>query len=204
MNPLEKLAEHFKKFPGIGPRQARRFAYFILSQPKDSFTELVSNMHTVRERVTRCESCLLYFTRESTERECTYCRNPNRLKTSLLIVEKDVDVYTFEKSGAYDGMYFVLGGIIPLHDDTIPQYIRVDALARRINQLLSLGLSEIIFALSANSEGDATQDRVCALIAPLTLSGSIRVSVLGRGLSTGTEIEYSDSDTLKSAFTGRK
>jgi len=203
MNPLEKLAEHFKKFPGIGPRQARRFAYFVLSQHADLFNELVSSMQNVREKVTQCESCLIYFTHESTERECGYCRNPRRSIGSLIVVEKDVDVQVIEKSGAYNGMYFVLGGIIPLHEDTVPKYVHLQALIRRITHLIPRGLSEIIFALSANSEGDATQQKIQTLLTS-SINKKIKISVFGRGLSTGTEIEYLDSDTLKSALNGRK
>jgi len=203
MNPLEKLTEHFKKFPGIGPRQAKRFAYFVLAQHTEAFNELILSMQIVREKVTQCESCLLYFTHELSESECRYCSNPNRSTLSLVVVEKDVDVQALEKSGVHNGMYFVLGGTIPLHDEIIPRYVHVQALIRRVTHLIPRGLSEIIFALSANSEGDATQERIQTLLIPI-LSGKIKISVLGRGLSTGTEIEYSDLDTLKSAFTSRK
>lgn len=202
MNPIEKLSEEFTKFPGIGPRQAKRFAYYVLSQSKETYETLVTAMSVLRKEVAQCPSCFVYFSHRNNETECKECSNPRRNKTTLLVVEKDIDLQTIEKSHVYDGLYFVLGGSIPLHEQMPSSKVRVKELVQRIKKLIDYGLEEVVVALSVTQEGDHTYKYIQTVLAQLI--PNVKVSILGRGLSTGTEIEYTDPDTLSQAFSNRK
>lgn len=202
MDPIEKLSEEFTKFPGIGPRQARRFAYYILSQSGENHDTLVNAMKVLRKDVAQCPTCFVYFTRYATETECKECRDPRRNKNTLLVVEKDIDLQTIEKSRVYDGYYFVLGGLLPVHEQTPSSKIRIQELNRRVKKLLESGLQEVVVALAATHEGDHTYSYLQSVLKQVSLN--LKVSILGRGLSTGTEIEYTDPNTLSQALTNRK
>lgn len=202
MDPIEKLSEEFTKFPGIGPRQARRFAYYILAQSKENHDALVQAMGTLRKDVAQCPSCFVYFTRRNNELECKECSDTRRNSKTLLIVEKDIDLQTIEKSRVYNGYYFVLGGVLPLHEQVPSTRVRVQELVRRVKKLNESGLEEVVVALSATQEGDHTYAYLKRILGEV--ASSITVSILGRGLSTGTEIEYADPNTLSQAFSNRK
>ena len=115
-----------------------------------------------------------------------------------------MDLENVERTDTYNGYYFVLGGLIPILDKEPEQRIRGKKLLETIEEHRAKGLQEIILALSANPEGDYTAQFVKKLIFPICANFEIKVSTLGRGLSTGTELEYSDADTLKNALKHRE
>ncbi len=202
MDSLEKLTEYFKKFPGIVPRQARRFSDLILRQSNEYVQTLTESIHKVRSDVRQCSKCMRYFQSKNSSNVCQFCEATNRDGSTLLIVEKDIDLETLEKSKAYTGYYFVIGGTAPLSDSVLPPYLHTQKLITRIKELPDL--KEIIFGLSANPDGDHTVNLLQKVLVPHVEERVIRMSILGRGLSTGTEIEYSDSATITSALLGRK
>jgi recombination protein RecR len=205
MDPISRLAELFAQFPGIGTRQARRFAYFILRSRSEYVRQLVDTMNEVRSTVQECADCHRYFIPRSSDiRRCFYCTDEQRDRTILTIVEKDSDLESVERSGTYFGLYFVLGGTLPIIEKEPEKIIRTTALLRHAKSLADAGLKEIILAMSATPESEHTAEYVRMTLAPITQKYDIKVSVLGRGLSTGTELEYSDPDTLRHAFLGRK
>jgi recombination protein RecR len=205
MDPISRLAELFTQFPGIGTRQARRFAYFILRSRPEYVRELTEMIERVRSSVRECGFCHRYFVpQKSGISGCQTCSDPERETTTLLIVEKDPDFDSIERSGAYQGQYFVLGGTLTILEKEPSSVIREKELLARIESLAPRGLKEIILAMSATPESEHTADYVRETLATLTQKHGIRVSVLGRGLSTGTELEYSDPDTLRHALLGRK
>ena len=116
-----------------------------------------------------------------------------------MVIEKDQDLLAVERANAYRGRYFVLGGVITLSGKGV---IRERDLVRVVEARAKQGLTEIVLALSATSEGEHTADRVRALLQPLR--GSLKISELGRGLATGSELEYADGPTLTSALHNRK
>lgn len=120
-----------------------------------------------------------------------------------MVVEKDTDFESVRRSGSYTGRYFILGGTIPVLEKNPASKIRIRELIARVESGASEGLSEIILALSANPEGDFTRDYVARTLEPIAQKLGIIITTLGRGLSTGTELEYSDSDTLKHALKNR-
>jgi recombination protein RecR len=133
---------------------------------------------------------------------CGICDNTAREAGTLMVVEKDVDVENIERTGAYKGLYFVLGGTASLVDKDPERFVRIKELIVRISNSTK-PVQELIMALSATTEGEDTEAYVRERITPHVEKNSIRVSVLGRGLSTGTELEYVDAETMKSALSGR-
>jgi len=132
---------------------------------------------------------------------CSMCANTERDQAYLAVVANDADLAAFERSGTYRGLYFVLGGTISLASEKT-NGLRIKQLLDSIPKRIESGLKEIIVAFPANPEGDATAIRVREEIGQGL--PSVKVTSLGRGLSTGSELEYADPETLKSAFESRR
>lgn len=201
MNNFDELAKIFEDFPGIGARQARRFAYFLRSKDKSyasKISDLVSKLH---DNIAVCKQCQKLFSRNGTD-VCTTCASPNRDKSRLMIVHRDTDMDAIEKSNVYEGLYFILGGSIPAGAENLSQYVRFQKLMERIKKDSEENtLKEIIFALAANPDGENTERVIRENIEEICKD--IVLSRLGRGLSTGTELEYADKETIKNALLRR-
>jgi recombination protein RecR len=129
---------------------------------------------------------------------CGICKNPERSRELLAIVAQDTDLLALERSHTYRGMYFVLGGTISLASEKTSNLRLRELMAR----LATNTPKEIILAFPANPEGDATSVRIREEIQ--AQHSSLTITALGRGLSTGSELEYADLDTIKSALDNRK
>lgn len=203
MDIIHKLEKLFTAFPGIGPRQAKRFVYFLLSQDDVYINDIAQLMTKIKGEVKQCESCFRFF-QTANSNICDICSSPSTDKSTLLVIEKDVDFENIRKSGVYRGVYFILGGILPILEKEPAKKIRIKDLMIQIEKRVAPGeLKEIILALSANTEGENTAQYVRKVIEPQIQKYSLKLSTLGRGLSTGTELEYSDDDTLKNALKNR-
>src|SRR3989344_2017436 len=201
MNAADKLVESFSKFPGIGPRQSKRFVYFLLTRNQQFVEELATLLLELRKERAICSSCARFFVSPpSKSLLCEICRSERRTSDTLVVVEKDVDLENVERSGAFKGKYFVLGGTIPLLEKEPGNKIRLKQLLRTIGERSKEGLKEIILALSATPEGENTEFHLRQELDAITKRGDIKLSVLGRGLSTGAELEYLDPDTIKNAL----
>jgi recombination protein RecR len=197
---FEKLKEMFGHFPGIGPRQAERFAYYLLGKDNAYLEEFKSLITTIKRDVVQCGECMRFFAKRNNATECSICTNPNRDMETLMVVSKDNDLQTIEKSGAFEGRYFILGGLVPILEKVPERRVRLNALKTRIEK--NQNIKEVVLALSATHEGENTGDIVESIVKEV--NPNIRISRLGRGLSTGLEIEYSDSDTIRAALNNKK
>jgi recombination protein RecR len=121
-----------------------------------------------------------------------------------MIVARDIDLENIEKSHSFNGKYFVLGGTVPILDKNPEQRIHLKELLSAIENKAKKDLKEIILGFSLNPESEYTADFIIQSLNPLITKYSLKISHLGRGLSTGTELEYSDADTIKSALENRK
>lgn len=206
MDHLNRLHDLFKQFPGIGPRQAKRFVYFLLGTNDGFRTALASEIVELAARVTVCDDCYRFFEKKGLNPTnlCPVCRDTARDHESLMLVAKDVDLDAVEKSKVYSGYYFVLGNSLSLVEKDPESKIRTRELIATIEKRAKNGLKELILALSLNSEGEHTREFIESYIAPLVKAHGLKVTILGRGLSTGTELEYSDSETIKNALISRK
>ena len=203
MDIIDKLTEIFKEFPGIGERQARRFVYFLMSRTPAYNENLTSLIADLKKEVAQCKECFKYFlvTKGKTNL-CEICGNANTDSSLLMVVEKDSDLESVKKSRVYHGKYFILGGLVPIVEKTTKSRIRIEELKEKIKK--ENDLKEIILAFSLSPQGDHTDQYVREQLHDIAEKNNIKISSLGRGLSTGTELEYSDNDTLKNALKNRQ
>ena len=203
MNNLDKIIRHFENFPGIGARQARRFAFHILTMPKEEVKELANLLTSLQEKIIECKSCRRYFAAEGTQELCQICSNSGRDLSKLTVVERDSDIQTIERAGVYEGLYFVLGGTVSLLDNNSSNKLRASMFKTLVEARLTEGLDEVILAFSVNPDGENTSRFVETLLKEFTDNKKLKVSYLGRGLSTGSELEYADPETIKNAWQNR-
>lgn len=199
---IKNLIHYFQRLPGVGPRQASRFAYSLLDEPRETVVAIAAALKALTEETERCPTC--FRASEKTSR-CQSC-NTSETERRILVVEKDQDAETVEKSGVWRSTYHIIGGTIsPLREDVVLAnrirglYERVASLARAKKNV------EIVMALSATANGEATQAYIEKILEPfLAPKGPVKITRLGRGLSTGAEIEYADPSTLSHALKNRK
>ncbi len=204
MDIIDKLTEIFKEFPGIGERQARRFVYFLMSRTpaySENLSELILDL---KKEVAQCKECFRFFIlNKGKEKLCDICSSPNVDLSTLMIVEKDSDLESIRKSMVYHGKYFILGGLVPIVEKNTKSRVRIEELQERMKKETGQ-LKEVILAFSLNPQGDHTDSYVREQIKDIAGTQNIKISSLGKGLSTGTELEYSDNDTLKNALKNRQ
>ncbi|MDO8620366.1 MAG: recombination mediator RecR [bacterium] len=200
MSTFDKLTELFRAFPGIGPRQAKRFVFFLLSREPSFLQELTDHIATLKHDIVQCTDCFRFFAKRTSAPLCPICSDKSRATGELMVVAKDTDLEAMEKSKTYEGKYFVLGGTIALIERKNGDALRLKELTSRVEKEVKNGtVKEVILALSANPDGEHTADELRALLTPY----GVTISMLGRGLSTGSELEYADAKTLKNALKNR-
>lgn len=196
---IQKLVAMLVKLPGLGPRQASRLVYQLLDFESGFAEELAKNISEIR-RVKRCALC--FQAHEETGQNCSICFSNSREKGIVMVIEKDTDLDALEKTGVYNGRYFILGGAIsPLGQDSRKRL--------RLNELLNLvssekTLKEVVLGTSSTAEGDLTARYIEKILEPHIAKTGVKLTRLGRGLSTGIELEYSDAGTFKNAYLNRK
>lgn len=208
MNATDRLAELFLRFPGIGPKQAQRFVYFLLREHSQYKEQLIKALEELKFTGKQCVSCFRYFGDKhnvESHKECSICLDASRHKNVLMIVEKELDSDAIEKTGSYDGQYFIIGGLVPPLSDKPTELIRIRELVSRVHMLVEQGvLEEIIYALPVTDYGDTTKDYIEKTLSQVVGIDAVTRSTLARGLSSGLELEYVDKDTFTSALERRK
>ena len=189
---INNLIELFSKFPGIGPRQAARFVFYLFNKSQAELDELADKIKEIPKQFHACPLCLTIT--EKSAALCPICRDQQRNKEKLCVVEKDYDIQNIENAHIYDGLYFVIGKI-DITDD------QPNALIKKLMETIknNKNLMEIIIALNPTTKGDAA---TMYIEKELKNSGK-KISRLGRGLPFGGEIEYADEITLANAFKNR-
>lgn len=200
---IEKLIEEFSQFPGIGPRQAKRIAFYLLTRNENKLKLFTNELLSARKKITHCSVCNKLFVKSRNTTQCTICSDTSRDTALLMVVGHDVDIESIEKSGCFNGYYFVLGGNIPILEEKPEKFVRLAELRKVIVERTKNNLQEIILALDANPEGEYTSNYLFKHLSPLLKEKNIAMTTLGRGLSTGTELQYSDPETIKSALKNR-
>jgi recombination protein RecR len=205
-NSIQRLSDLLSELPGIGPRQSKRIVYFLLTRRREFLNELSDLIRSINDRIAECVSCHRFFQKDTAHNElCSICRDPHRDPSLLMIVSRDTDLDTMEKTRAYQGLYFVLGGTVPILEKEPNKKIREHELVQTIEKRGVEGtLKEVIFALNANPEGENTEEYLVRRIQPHKEKYLLICSALGRGLSTGSELEYADKDTLQNALRNRQ
>jgi recombination protein RecR len=191
--PVTKLIEAFAKLPGIGPKTASRLTFYLLRRPADESETLADALKGLKQRIVFCSICQ-NITEES---PCAICRDQQRERTIICVVEEPLDVVAIDRTGEYRGLYHVLHGAISPVDGVGPEELRVNELMSRLRDGV---VEEVLLATNPNLEGEATAMYLAQLMQPLGL----RITRLARGLPVGGDLEYADSVTLGRALEGRR
>ncbi len=203
-----ELRKLFERLPGIGPRQANRFIWALLDFDADSQKKLGQAILDLPMHMQRCTVCFRVFPIQNSEKVCSFCaENTSKDKSKIMVLEHDSDLLNIEKTKIYSGLYHVLGGPLdPLEEHSAVRN-HIKALYERVLTFSELQKNgEIILALSPTKLGEFTAEYIKKVLEPL-LGGKtpkLKITRLGRGLSTGIELEYADELTLKQAMDNRK
>lgn len=196
--PIQNLIDEFAKLPSVGPRQAARFVFHLINLPKEDIEKFAKKLFILK-KIKHCHFCNRVIEHDEKLILCPICKDKTRERSLICIVEKDTDIESIEKTKRYHGIYYVIG----TEDENI-QLNRLKSLISRVKQSKK-DLNEIIIATDATTEGETI-----ALYAARRLEElkkpypELKITRLGRGLSTGSELEYMDEDTLANALLGRK
>ncbi|QDS92729.1 Recombination protein RecR [Roseimaritima multifibrata] len=188
-----ELVDQLGRLPGIGRKSAERLAYHLLRVPKSEALALAASITNVRENVRYCETCFNL----SEGPACEICRNPNRDKSRLCIVEQPRDLMSLEQAGVYQGLYHVLLGRIAPLDGIGPDQLTIDPLIDRVR---TGNFNEVIMATNPTLEGDGTS----LFISNLLSEYPVEVTRLARGITSGSILEYANKEILADALTGRQ
>ncbi len=193
MTALENLAKTLSRLQGIGPKSANRIAYSLIKTPNDFNKLLAENIATIQDKVKPCSVCGSYTETDP----CPVCMDASRDQSLLCIVEQPQDVVSILSSGAYNGLFHVLGGAINPLNGVGPENLSFDLLLKRINEGQ---FKEIIIATNPTEEGDTT-----ALFIRHLLKDKPEISLtrLASGLPIGGDLEYADRTTLTHSLRGR-
>jgi recombination protein RecR len=190
---MSKLIYALKKMPGVGPKSAERMAFHILRLPHAEAKALAYSILKVKESIRFCGIC----GNLSEEDACAICDNPQRDKSIICIVEQPTDIISIEKSGAFNGVYHVLGGSLSPLDGVGPENLRIKELLSRIKTRKPV---EIIIATDSDSEGETT----ALYLARLLKKEKVKLTRIAYGLPMGSNLEYADQLTLSKALKGRQ
>ncbi|MBI5214836.1 MAG: recombination protein RecR [Ignavibacteriae bacterium] len=188
---IEQLVEEFSSLPGIGRKSAHRLAMHILKLPKPDVIKIAEALVNVKERINYCNICW-NFTEEN---PCRICSNHTRNRSLICVVEDPNDVIAIEKTHEYKGMYHVLGDALSPLDGIGPEDLKIKELLHRIEG----SVQEIILAMNASIEGEATTIYLSRLLKPL----GVKVTRLARGIPVGSDLEFTDEATLVRALQAR-
>jgi len=190
---IQDLINQLAKLPDIGPRAATRLVFHLINQNQNELNDLSDSIKELKNKIKLCPNCFNL----ATDKLCSICSDTKRDKNIICIVETVLNIPPIEKTRQFNGFYHVLGGLISPGNGSGPENLKIKEL---VNRLKKDSIKEIIFALSPTTEGDTT-----ALYIEKQLQGlEIKTSRLARGLSTGSDLEYIDENTLTSAFRGRR
>ncbi len=190
---LQRLLDELGRLPGIGPKSAQRIAYHLLEADAQEARRLADAIIEVKRQVHFCPICFSYATRDT----CDICADSRRDRSAICVVSEPRDVAAIEKTGAYHGLYHVLGGVISPMDKVGPEQLHVRELMSR---LASGAVQEVILATNPDVEGETTATYLARTISPL----GVAVSRLASGLPVGGDLEYADEVTLGRAIEARR
>lgn len=192
--PLQATIDALSLLPGVGPRSAERYAYYLLKHNPTKARQIADSLSSLHDNITFCP--ITFALIEKGEDTSPFYSSPKRDKTIIAVVAEPFDIYPLEDTGQYNGTYHVLGGLLSPIDNIGPENLRIKELISRIK---NDGVKEIIVATNASVEGEST-----ALYLQNALQSlDIVLSRLARGLPIGIDLAYADQITLGRALEGR-
>lgn len=190
---LDRLAEQFRRLPGIGIKTARKMAYYMVQQPQERVDEFIKAVTDAKANMTLCSVCFNL----SDQDPCPICEDSRRDHGIICVVETPQDVQAIERSGDYRGVYHVLHGALSPLDGIGVEDLRIKELLQRLQKE---DVREVIIATDPDVEGEAT----ALYVANLLKTAGIKVTRIARGLPMGGDIEFADEATLAGAVANRQ
>ncbi|MFH1573888.1 MAG: recombination mediator RecR [Acidobacteriota bacterium] len=191
--PIARLIDEFRKFPGIGQKTAQRMAYSILRRGREEAETLSRAILDVKDTIRYCAVCNNFSDRDP----CSYCSSPGRTEETICVVEEPKDVLSIERTREYRGQYHVLHGALSPINGIGPEELKLKNLLVRLR---TGKVKEIIIATNPNVEGEATAIYLAKLLKPI----GVKVSRIALGVPVGSELEFADEVTMSKALEGRR
>ncbi len=187
---FQSLISHFSSLPSVGPKMAERIVLYLFKQDTAKLEDFAASFQRLKD-LRSCTECF-----HITEDElCAICADTKREKTVICLVEEPLDVIAIERTGSYHGLYHVLGGVLETSKNATNNHLRIAELLHRVED----SVEEVILATNPTTEGDLTALYIKKKLEPY----GIKITRIGRGMSTGGDIEYADELTLRSALDNR-
>jgi len=190
---MSNLIQALKRMPGLGPKSAERIAFHILRIPQKDAKALAFSILKVKEKIKFCSRC----GNLSEEDICDICKDSNRDRSIICVVEQPNDILAIEKTFAFKGLYHVLGGALSPLDGIEPQNLRIKELFDRLKKER---IKEVIIATDSDSDGETT----ALYLANRLKKTQVKATRIAFGLPAGTNLEYADEVTLSNAIEGRR
>ncbi len=192
---LNEVIENLSRLPGIGPKSASRLGFYLLAVPDNFSEKLADSITDLKKKIKICRVCFGV----GEEDECEICRDEERNKKQICVVERADEVMAIEAIGGYKGLYHVLGGVINPLDHVGPDDLKIDELLARVE---NDGIEEIILATNPTIEGEGTALYIKKRLEGINFRG--KVTRIGSGLPMGAELGFADQITLSRSFEGRR
>jgi recombination protein RecR len=186
---IQNLIETFSKLPGVGPKTAERYIFYLLKQDAEELQKFAQSIAELKEKITICQNCLAV----ADENPCYICSDKKRDKTIICVVSNTRDMLAIEAIKQYNGIYHILGGSLDSISGIGPDKLNIKQLLEKIKKS---NVKEIILGLNPNFSGEATAIYLTKIIKPL----KIKVSRLAKGLPMGSDLEYADEITLSNSL----
>jgi recombination protein RecR len=198
VSEIERLIQLLARLPGLGPRSARRAALQMIKRPETLMLPLAAALRQAAENIRTCSVCGNLDTADP----CAVCRAPDRNTSLICVVEEVADLWAIERSGAYKGLYHVLGGTLSALDGRGPEQLNIGSLVDRVyaSRETPAPVSEVILALGTTVDGQTTAHYVAERLA----DANVAVTRLAQGVPVGGELDYLDDGTLSAALKARR
>ena len=191
--PLARLIREFKRLPGIGQKSAQRLAFHVLRHTRDDAERFATALLDVKDKLGICSSC----NNISDAELCPYCRDTNRDRSQICVVEEPHNILPIETTRHFNGLYHVLHGTISPLRGVGPEQLRIKNLITRLQEG---GVEEIIMATNPTVEGEATAVYVSRLLRPL----GVKVTRIAMGIPVGSDLEFADEVTMLKSLENRR
>jgi recombination protein RecR len=196
---IHNVAAEFDGLPGVGPRAALRYAYWLVGQSRDKLLRFADALRRLADGVVRCADCGLWSDRSP----CGICSDPRRDATKICVVAGPQDVRVIEDSGAFKGRYHVLGGTLDPVSGRTPDALWIAPLLQKVTKPGST-IQEVILAFDPDIPGDTTALYLKKQLLAAKNDGMVRITRLARGLPNGAALEYADEMTVAEALEHRR
>lgn len=190
--PLDKLMQAFGKLPGLGRRSAQRAVLHLLTD-KSAMENFCQLLQEAQEKIEVCACC----GNISSQNPCHICADEKRQLKSICVIEGVADLWAMEKAQAFEGRYFILGGVMNMMAGVTAEKLNIPKLVEQVKQN---NIEEVILALSASVDGQATAQYIAESLEGI----DVNVTTLAKGIPMGADVDYMDEGTLSLALRGRQ